>query len=100
MVLLIMARKKRVSRSRRAKASRASSVQTFRNMPIQNRFTLAWKNLILFVVLFVISFILYNASTNSLITNLFGLLSIILGFLALAFFIIWIVLAILKSDKR
>jgi len=68
--------------------------------PLQNRISLAWKNLILFLVLFVVSLIFYKSSSDLLIVNLFGLLLIILGFLAFAFLIIWIVLLILRSEKR
>ena len=83
-----MPKKKRVV----ARISRARS--------IQNRFTLAWKNLILFLVLFMISLVVYKLSSDSLLINLFGLLSIVLGFLTLAFFIVLVVLYILKSEKR
>ena len=46
------------------------------------------KNLIMFVILFVFSFLLYSVSTNELYVNLFLMLSIVLGFVALAFLII------------
>jgi len=46
------------------------------------------KNLIMFVVLFVFSFLLYSVSVNELYVNLFLMLSIVLGFVALAFLII------------
>ena len=86
-----MAKKKR-------KAARSLGVS--RRMSTQDKFSLAWKNLMLFLALFLISTALYGFSSNPLMVNLFGLLSIILGFLTLAFFIITIVLSILKSEKR
>ena len=71
-----------------------------RSLPIQNRIAIAWKNLLLFLVLFIISYIFYKFFSEPLIVNLFGLLLIISGFLAFAFFIILMVLVILKSERR
>ncbi|MFH1311386.1 MAG: hypothetical protein ABIH65_03210 [Nanoarchaeota archaeon] len=67
---------------------------------LRNRSDLAWKNFILFLVLFLLSFILWTFSSSELLQNFFGILSIILGFLAFAILIAFIVLVILKSGKK
>jgi membrane-associated HD superfamily phosphohydrolase len=54
-------------------------------------------NLILFIVLFLASCFLWNVSTNVFYNNLFLLLSMILGFVAVAFFISLLVVLIAKA---
>ena len=51
----------------------------------KRRFNIALRNLILFVVLFILSFILYTVSGSAFYQNLFFMLSVILGFIAVAF---------------
>ncbi len=67
---------------------------------LKERATLAWKNLLLFLIIFIISFILYTFSSNDLLKNFFGVLAIIFGFLTFALLISFIVLAILKTDRK
>ncbi|GIU68278.1 MAG: hypothetical protein KatS3mg001_128 [Candidatus Pacearchaeota archaeon] len=67
---------------------------------IERRISFAWKNLALFLILFIISGIFYSVSTSELFINFFGLLSIIFGFLVLAFLISLILLLIIKSGKK
>jgi len=67
---------------------------------LKRRVSLAWKNFVLFLILFIISFVLYSFATNSLFVNLFVILSIIFGFLSFAFLLALIVLLILKSGRR
>lgn len=57
-------------------------------------------NLILFAVLSLICFFLYNVSTNPFYLNLFFLLTLVLGLVGIAFFIALLVLIILKSFKK
>lgn len=68
--------------------------------PISARINLAWRNFILFLILFILSFVLYSFSSSSLFLNFFGVLSIILGFLAFAFLIALVVLLILNAAKK
>jgi hypothetical protein len=63
----------------------------------KNRFDRALRNLILFLILFIASMVLYNVSSTSLFLNFFGILSIALGFVSLAFLIVVIVLLISKK---
>ena len=54
-------------------------------------------NLILFVILGILSYVLYNASMQLIYVNLFYLLSFLFGFVSLAFFIALLILLILRS---
>ncbi len=85
-----MVRKKR---TRKLKSGKSLSV-------IRRRISVAWKNLTLFLILFILSFILYSFSSNSLLVTFFGILSIILGFLTFAFLIALIVLSISKAGRN
>ena len=55
------------------------------------------KNLIVFLALFVVSFVLYKVTTNVFWDDLFFLLMLVTGFVALAFLIVWLVLWWLKA---
>jgi len=93
-----MVRKKRAG----TKRITTKSVKTTTKKPVRLRYRidLAWKNLLLFLIIFIISFILYSFSSNELLKNFFGVLSAIFGFLTFAFLIAFIVLAILKTGKK
>jgi len=93
-----MVRKKRAG----TKRTTAKSVKTTVKKPVRlrDRIGLAWKNLLLFLIIFIISFVLYNFSSNDLLKNFFGVLAIIFGFLTFAFLIVFIVLAILRTGKK
>ena len=93
-----MVRKKRAG----AKRITAKSVKTAVKGPVRlkDRIGLAWKNLILFLIIFIFSFILYTFSSNDLLKNFFGVLSIIFGFLTFAFLIAFIVLIILRAERK
>ncbi|HUW43671.1 MAG TPA: hypothetical protein VMV95_01765 [Bacillota bacterium] len=66
----------------------------------KDKIHLAWKNLILFLVIALFSFIFYLFSSADLLKNFFGIVAIIFGFLAFAFLIVFIVLFILKKSKK
>jgi len=87
-----MVRKKR-TKTKKLKSGKSLSV-------IRERISVAWKNLTLFLILFILSFVLYNLSSSSLLVNFFGILSIILGFLTFAFLIALIVLSISKAGRN
>ncbi len=98
-------RTKKTSRKGVKKPSKSVARKvSFKNInSLSRRLGIAWKNLILFLILFVVSFVLYSASTSELFLNFFGVLSIITGFVFLAFLIIFIVLLIIgysMSDKK
>ena len=63
---------------------------------LSNRIDITWKNLVLFLVLFVFSYLLYSVSSSTLFLNLFGLLSILFGFISFALLVVLIVFLILR----
>jgi len=66
----------------------------------KQKINLVLKNLVLFVILFLASFLLYSVSSNELLINLFSLLAIVLGFVAGAFLIILLVFFFMKLMKK
>ncbi|MCK4647404.1 hypothetical protein KAT24_00560 [Candidatus Pacearchaeota archaeon] len=66
----------------------------------KRKMKLVLKNLILFTILTLASFLLYTFSNNELFRSLFGLLAMILGFVGLAFLIVFLALWILKLMKK
>ena len=90
-----MAKKKRpITNSKKA------DLKIKESFPLRERTDIALKNFFLFLVIFIFSFVLYNFSTGDLFKNFFGILSLIFGFLSLAFLIAFVVLAILKSSAK
>tara|TARA_Y100000034_G_scaffold45400_1_gene55826 strand:- start:7797 stop:8051 length:255 start_codon:yes stop_codon:yes gene_type:complete len=82
--------KKKVKKSRKVKRSSSK----------KNKIGLVLKNLFLFIILFVLSLVLYNASSNELLSNLFWILALITGFVSLAFLIAWLVFIILRYSNK
>ena len=83
------------------KKRRASSSRTNSKILSPNRKLIVIAvNLLLFAVLSIISFFLYNISTNIFYINLFFLLTVILGFVAIALFISLLVVVIARAIKR
>ncbi|HTY43750.1 MAG TPA: hypothetical protein VMC80_00720 [Patescibacteria group bacterium] len=64
------------------------------------RINIALSNLFLFLVLAIISYMLYKILNNSLFISLFSLLTIIFAFVALAFFITLLVFIALRFAKK
>jgi len=93
-----MAKKKSVKKSRRGSRSKARS-KIKKVFPLRERTDVAWRNFVFFLMIFLVSFVLYNLSMNELFRNFFGILSVILGFLAFAFLIAFVVLLLLKSGR-
>ena len=61
------------------------------------KFNLVTKQIILFAILFIISILLFGVSENLIYKNLFFLLSIIFGFIIVAFFIVLLVFLFLRA---
>ena len=83
-----------------AKKRKAGAKGAQQNLSLKNKINISWRNFVIFLALFLVSFVLYNISSSSLFLNLFGLLSIIFGFLSLALLIVLVVFLILKSGKK
>jgi len=89
--------KKRVKKTKKSVRKGKSSILKSTN--IKKKTGLIWKNLVLFVILFVVSLVLYSASGSDLYRDLFFVLSIFFGFIGLAFFIALLVYIFLKYLK-
>jgi len=88
-----------LSRSKVVKRSVNSSRSRSEGSP-RNRLNLAWANFVFFLVIFVLSLILYKVLPNILLQNFFGVVSVISGIVAAALLISAIVISILRSGKR
>jgi hypothetical protein len=67
---------------------------------LSSRIETSWKNFMLFLILFIFSFVLYSVSSTDIFLNLFGILSILFGFVAFALLIVLLVFLILKRRSR
>lgn len=86
--------------SNKTKKLRKKNVKSVRVRSSKRKIKLTLKNLILFAILTLISFLFYRFSNNVLFRSLFGLLAMILGFVGLAFLIVFLALWILKLMKK
>jgi len=92
-----MAQKKRVKTSRKTKPVKEKSTKI---RSTKRKIKLVLRNLIFFVVLSLISLVLYFLSNNAVFRNLFKLLTMLLGFVGAAFLIVLLALWILKLMKK
>lgn len=97
-------KKKRVSKRKPTKEVRKVSPKKIkqrvaRPKPIRasaRKIKLAFRNLILFVIISIASFLLQGVSTNGLLIQFFYLLGMITAFIAVAFLIVLLVFALLR----
>ena len=82
------------------RTKKKSVKKTVRKKSIKNKISLVLKNLFLFLILFIASFIFYNVSKEEFYIDLFLMLCMIFGFVSLAFLIVLLVLFFLKLSKK
>mgnify|MGYP001613695265 CR=1 FL=1 len=87
------------------KSSRFASPSKKKIIPIKQitsryNFKLASRDLILFALLSIISFILFTVSGNILYQDTFYLLSIIFGFISVAFLIVFLVIIFSREKVK
>jgi len=93
--------RKRVSSSKSRTVSRSSrSSRISSNKSVGNRLSLAWANFVFFLIIFVVSLVLYQIVPNILLQNFFGVISVISGIVAAALLIAAIVLSILRFGRK
>lgn len=95
-----MARKKRRIVRRRKPMVEKESVNPRKVISSRFKFGIVLRNLVLFTLLFVISYILYLVSESDVFVNLFYFLWIIFAFIAVAFFLALLVLLLMKIIRR
>jgi hypothetical protein len=69
------------------------------NKEIDKKERFIWRNIVLFVILFVLSLVLYSASSSEIYDSLFLVLMIFFGFVGVAFVISFLVYFFLKKFK-
>jgi hypothetical protein len=95
--------KKRVKRKSRAvkRVSRQFRARESKNVQATpKKFGIVVKNLLVFAILFIASLLLYSVSNIELYSNLFFLLSILSGFVVLAFLLVFLILLFLRLAKK
>jgi hypothetical protein len=71
-----------------------------RQVATSGKSRLVLRKLIFFGILFVLSFVIYNAVSTALYVNLFFLLSLIFGVICAALILVYLILFFLKSMKK
>jgi hypothetical protein len=92
-----MARKKRSKSKANRKISKKSN---FKIGDLKKKLTVVINNLLLFVALSLVSFVLYRFLQNEILKNLFNVMSMVFGFVSVAFLIALLVLLILRTVKK
>lgn len=99
-----MAKKKSIKiQSRKKTLKRSDSyLKKNSNKKIKKKIEIVARNLILFTILFVAFFLLYQVtpSSKAIMSNLFWILALITGFVDLAFIIVGLVFLTLKYMKK
>lgn len=86
-----MVKKKVVKKSTKKVSKKSSPIKYKKVLVSKQPINLVLKNLILFTILSLASFLLYLVSSDKLLINLFSLLAMVLGFVAGAFLIILLI---------
>ena len=95
-----MAKKKGRKKTSKKKTSRKKTGKKNLVRATKRKIQLVVRNLIVFGVLAAIFLGLYRLSNNEMLRSLFQLLSIVLGFVGLAFLIVLLALLVLKMMKK
>lgn len=86
---------------RRLKRSRFKSARSAKpGSRIGDRIDRAWRNLVLFAILFAFSLLLYSISASTLFLNLFGVLSILFGVIVLALIVVLAILFLVRAIRN
>jgi len=83
-----------------AKKRGVAALKKAYSMPLSEKIGIVVKNFIVFIVLFIVSFILYSLSSAGFWNDLFFLLVLVFGFLSLALLIVWMILKLMKKGKE
>jgi len=93
-----MAKKKKrvVKKTIKRKTAKKPVIKKRKVRYSSRKIKLVLRNLFLFVVLFILSLILYSISGTEFYKNLFLLIGVVFGFISLAFLIVLLVFVFLK----
>ncbi|MFH1787566.1 MAG: hypothetical protein ABH811_02135 [archaeon] len=93
-----MVKKKSVRKKITKKRASKNSSRMIRST--KRKINLVFKNLIVFGILSIISLMLYKVSSSEFYVKLFLFSSVLLGFITLAFLIIWLTFLLLRLMKK
>ena len=85
-------------RSKRGASRSSSQSSAVRSTPEKMKKVV--RSIVMFLALFAVSFVLYSVTSAGFWNDLFFLLVLVFGFIALAFFIVWLVLLYLKASGK
>ena len=96
-----MARKKRVQKRAVKRASgKSASSKNFGRNDLKAKIRIVLNNLLLFVALSLVSFVLFRFLQNDILVNLFYVMSMVFGFVSIGFLITLLVLLFMKVVKK
>jgi len=96
-----MARKKRAKPKAKRKTVSRKTPKKSKNIAFgKGKIEIVTRNLIMFAMFFFISFILYGVSTSEFAINLFGILSIAFGFIAISFLIAYLIIFFYRNFRK
>jgi hypothetical protein len=95
-----MARKKTVKRRNKKSVVGKNSFKNIMGGNIKRNITLIVNNLLLFVALCLVSFVLYKFLGNEFLKSLFQVMAMVFGFVSVAFLICLLVLVIMKFVSK
>ena len=96
-----MVKKKRVKHKAHRAVKRSSHKKfKFKSLNPKSKIKLVVNNLLFFVALCLVSLVLYRFVKNIILMNLFSVMAMIFGFVAVAFLIALLVLLIRKTMKK
>ena len=90
---------------RRAPARRTSSTAAMKHPVVsarsdKDKVNLIFKNLVLFAILFILFLVLYYVTTDEVYQNLFWILAVLMGFVAVAFLIVLLVFVFMRLFRK
>jgi len=92
--------KRKVAKKSVAKRKIKRAPRATKQLSPKNRTRLALRDLVLFAVLSLIFIMLYNVSENVIYQDMFYLLSMVFGFIALAFLIIFAAISFSRGKAK
>jgi hypothetical protein len=95
-----MARKKTANKTSKKSAAVRNKSKNVSGNDLKKNINLIVSNLLLFVALFLVSLILYSFLGNDFLKSLFQVMTMVFGFVSVAFLITFLVLIIMKLVSK
>ena len=82
------------------KSSRKVAKKTVRRTNLSDKIKLVINNLLLFIALSLVSFVLYRFIENKFLNDLFFIIAVVFGFIGVGFLIVLLVLMIMRMMSK